>query len=196
MDRERTMNLASINAVLIVLIVSITTSSIGPFQAASACVQITSPSKNEAVPAGSTMEVSGTSDDNTQFNCNIQVMVNDKRPYQDATPVAGPGDYSKWSFTITPQYTEIEPGINKITSKATCDAPYEPFLVQDPITKQFVKFYSINVTGTSSSLDDFVPFPGSPSTSPEEQNGGDEANGANDGGEGNEENPPDGKLFE
>jgi hypothetical protein len=27
------------------------------------------------------------------------------------------------------QYAEIEPGINKITSKATCDAPYETFLV-------------------------------------------------------------------
>ena len=61
---------------------------------------------------------------------------------------------------------------------------------------QFVKFYSINVTGTSSSLGDSVPFSGSPSASPEEQNGGDEANGANDGGEGNEGNPPDGELFE
>ena len=190
------MNLASINALLIILTVSLTTSSSGLFQAASAFIQITSPSKNEAVPAGSTLEVSGTSDDNTQFNCKIQVLVNGKHPYQDAIPAAGPGDYSKWSFTITPQYTEIEPGLNKITSKATCDAPYEPFLVQDPITKQFVKFYSINVTGTSSSPGDSVPFSGPPSASPEEQNGGDEANGANDGGEGNEENPSDGELFE
>jgi len=62
-------------------------------------------------------------------------------------------------FSVTQQYAEIEPWINKITSKATCDAPYETFLVQDPITKQFVKFYSINVTGTSSSPGDFVPPP-------------------------------------
>ena len=127
MDRERAMNLASINAVLIILTVSLTTSCSGLFQVATAFIQITSPSKNEAVPAGSTLEVSGTSDDNTQFNCKIQVLVNGKRPYQDAIPAAGPEDYSKWSFTITPQYTEIEPGLNKITSKATCDAPYEPF---------------------------------------------------------------------
>jgi hypothetical protein len=121
--------------------------------------------------------------------------VNGKRHYQEAIPAAGPGDYSKWSFTITPQYSKIEPGLNKITFKATCDAPYEPFLIQDPITKQFVKFYSISVTGTSSSLGDSVPFPGSPSASPEEQNGGDKANGANDGDEGDEGNPPDGELF-
>jgi hypothetical protein len=56
MDRERTMNLASINALLIILTVSLTTSSSGFFQAASAFIQITSPSKNEEVPAGSTLE--------------------------------------------------------------------------------------------------------------------------------------------
>jgi len=39
-------------------------------------------------------------------------------------------------------------------------------------------------------------LPGSPSASPEEQNGGEEANQANDGGEGNEGNRPDGALFE
>jgi hypothetical protein len=59
MDRERTMNLASINAMLIILAVSLTTSS-NLFQAATAFIQITSPSKNEAVPAGSTLGVSGT----------------------------------------------------------------------------------------------------------------------------------------
>jgi hypothetical protein len=158
-------------------------------------IQITSPPKNEAVPAGYPLEISGTSDDNTQLNCNIQVIVNGKPPYQDATPVAGPGDYSKWSFTITPQYTEIEPGINKITSKATCDTPYEPFLLQDPITKQFVKYYSINVTGTSAP-GDLAPSPETPSTLPEGQNGGDEANGANDGGEDNEGNPIDDEPLE
>ena len=92
------MNSSSIIPVLVILVVYLTTSSSGLFQFVSAFIQITSPSKNEAVSVGSLLEVSGTSDDNTQFNCNIQVIVNDKRPYQDATPVAGPGDYSKWSF--------------------------------------------------------------------------------------------------
>jgi hypothetical protein len=205
MDRERKMNSASTIAVTIILVIYLTTSSSGLFQFASAFVQITSPPKNEVVTAGSPLEVLGTSDDNTQFNCNIQIIVNNNRPYQNATPVAGPGDYSKWSFTITPQYAEIEPGINKITSKAICDARYEPFLVQDNITRQFVKFYSINVTGTPSSLGNFVPSPEAPSASPDEQSSGDGDLGGNgdlEGDEGNagpgdtEESSPDDELFE
>jgi len=72
------MNLASINTVLIILIIYLSTNGTGLFQAASAFIQIISPSKNEAVPTGSPLEVSGTSDDNTQFNCKIQVLVNGK----------------------------------------------------------------------------------------------------------------------
>ena len=101
-------------------------------------------------------------------------------------------------FSVTQQYAEIEPWINKITSKATCDAPYETFLVQDPITKQFVKFYSINVTGTSSSPGDFVPPPEAPSASPEEENSGDgdvERNGGNGDTADDEENPSE-DIFE
>ena len=144
--------------VIITLVLSIATSS-GLLQFASAFVNIVSPSKGEPVPAGSTLEISGTSDDNAQFNCKIQVIVNDKRPYQETTPV-GPGDYSKWIFIVTPQYAEIEEGINKITSKAICDAAHEPFLVLDPLTKQYVKHYSINVTGVPSGagLESEEPF--------------------------------------
>ena len=97
------------------------TASTGFIPFASAFVNIVSPSKGEPVPAGSSLEISGTSDDNVQFNCKIQIIVNDKRPYQETTPV-GPGDYSKWVFIVTPPYAEIEEGINKITSRATCDA--------------------------------------------------------------------------
>ena len=124
----------------------LTISSTGLIRYASAFVNIVSPSKGEAVPAGSSLTVSGTSDDNAQFNCKIMVIVNDKRPYQETLPV-GPGDYSKWTFVVNPQYAEIEEGINTITSKASCDAPYESFLKLDPITKEYVKHYSINVTG-------------------------------------------------
>src|SRR5918996_336162 len=115
-------------------------------QYASAFVNIISPSKGEAVPAGSSLTISGTSDDSAQTNCNIQIIVNDNRPYQDTIPVA-PGDFSEWTFVVNPQYAEIEEGINTITSKALCDAPHEPFLVLDPLTRQYVKHYGINVTG-------------------------------------------------
>jgi hypothetical protein len=145
--------------VVIALMLSLTISTMGFFPYASAFVNIVSPSKGEAVPAGSPLTVSGTSDDTAQTNCNIQIIVNDNRPYQDTIPV-GPGDYSKWTFVVNPQYAEIEEGINTITSKALCDTPHEPFLVLDPLTRQYVKHYSINVTGVPAGVgvDSQEPF--------------------------------------
>jgi hypothetical protein len=145
--------------VVIALMLSLTISTMGFFPYASAFVNIVSPSKGEAVPAGSPLTVSGTSDDTAQTNCNIQVIVNDNRPYQDTIPV-GPGDYSKWTFVVNPQYAEIEEGINTITSKVSCDSPHEPFLILDPLTRQYVKHYSINVTGVpaGAGVDSQEPF--------------------------------------
>lgn len=137
--------------VLIAGLLSLIIIGAGLFQYASAFVNIVSPEKGAAVPAGSSLTILGTSDDNAQFNCNIRIIVDGHRPYQDTLPVA-PGDYSRWTFVIGPQYAVIEEGINTITSKAICDAPYEPFLVLDPLTKQYVKHYSINVTGVPSGL--------------------------------------------
>jgi hypothetical protein len=124
----------------------------GFIQYASAFVNIVSPEKDEVIPAGSPLTVSGTSDDNVQSNCRIQILVNDHRPYQDTIPVA-PGDYSEWTFVVNPQYAEIEEGINTITSKAICDAPHEPFLKLDPLTRQYVKHYSINATGVPAGIE-------------------------------------------
>jgi hypothetical protein len=138
--------------IILIVVLSIATST-GIIQFANAFVNIISPSKGEAVPARSPLTVSGTSDDNAQTNCNVQVLVNDHRPYQDTIPVA-PGDYSDWTFVVNPQYAEIEEGINTITSKATCDAPLEPVLKQDPLTRQYEKHYSINVTGVPSGIQD------------------------------------------
>jgi len=119
------------------------------FEVANAFIHITSPPKEEAVPAGAPLEISGDSSDTAQSNCNIQVVVDDKQPYQEVTPTGpgGPNDYSTWSFTVSPPYAEIEEGLNKITAKAICDAPYSPELKQDLLTKQYEKHYSINVTG-------------------------------------------------
>jgi hypothetical protein len=142
---------AALSMGLIAVLLSLTIMGVIFFQYASAFVNIVSPERGEAVPAGSSLTVSGTSDDNPQFNCKIQIIVNDHRPYQDTIPVA-PGDYSKWTFVINPQYAEIEEGINTITSKASCDAPYETFLKLDPLTRQYVKSYGINVTGVPSGL--------------------------------------------
>ena len=163
------------------------------FSYASAFVNIVSPPKGEAVPAGSHLTVSGTSDDNAQINCNIQIIVNGVRPYQDTIPVA-PGDYSEWTFVVNPQYAGIEEGINTLTSKAICDSPHEPFLVLDPLTRQYVKHYSINVTGVPSGLgveseEPFVfPAPG--------DDLGDGAGGTEEEQDEDEESTSDESVFE
>jgi hypothetical protein len=172
----------TVGVVIVFLVLSIA-SSTNLLQYANAFINIVSPSKGEAVPAGSSLTVSGTSDDNTQFSCNIQIIVNDHRPYQDTIPVA-PGDYSDWTFVVSPEYAEIEEGINTITSKAICDAPYESFLKLDPLTRQYVKHYSVNVTGVPSgaegggvdSEEPFVfPAPG------EDSGNGEDGGGVGDG---------------
>ena len=180
--------------VVIALMLSLTISSMGFFPFASAFVNIVSPSKGEAVPAGSTLIVSGTSDDTAQTNCNIQIIVNDKRPYQDTIPVE-PGDYSKWTFVVNPQYAEIEEGINTITSKASCDTPHEPFLVLDPLTRQYVKHYSINVTGVpaGAGVDSQEPFVFS---APGEESGAEEGGTGGEEDEEDEQSTSDESIFE
>ena len=184
------------SAVLIGIALIITMIGVGFLQYASAFVNIVSPSKGEAVPAGSSLTVSGTSDDNAQTNCNIQIIVNDNRPYQDTIPVA-PGDYSEWIFVVNPQYAEIEEGINTITSKALCDAPHEPFLVLDPLTRQYVKHYSVNVTGVPSGaegggVDSEEPFV-FPAPGEDSGNGGD--GGSVGDGDGDGDGESDDSLF-
>jgi hypothetical protein len=144
---ERYMN--PITALLLIGGIIISLIGITFFEAAYAFIHITSPPKQEAVPAGAPLEISGDSSDTVQSNCNILVVVDNKQPYQEATPT-GPGganDYSTWSFTVSPPYAEIEEGLNKITAKASCDSPYSPELKQDLLSRQYEKHYSINVTG-------------------------------------------------
>jgi hypothetical protein len=153
------------------------------FEAANAFVHITSPPKEEAVPAGSPLEISGDSDDTVQSNCKVLVIVDDKQPYQETTPAGpgGPNDYSKWSVTISPPYAEIEEGLNKITAKATCDALYGPELKQDLLTKQYEKHYSINVTGIPGG--NLAPPFAAPSDDIGVSEGGESEGGESEGGE-------------
>jgi hypothetical protein len=179
--------------VLVGIALSITIIVAGFIQYASAFVNIVSPGKGEAVPAGSSLTVSGTSDDNAQTNCNIQIIVNDNRPYQDTIPVS-PGDYSQWTFVINPQYAEIEEGINTITSKALCDAPNEPFLVLDPLTRQYVKHYGINVTGVPAGMGGGGVESEEPFVFPAPGEDSEEETGDGDGDE-DEESTSDESLF-
>jgi len=101
-------------------------------------VKILSPSKSQQVPVGKDLGVSGTSAANNTAGCGVSVKVNSISPYQKATPlgVGGTSDYSKWNFTLSPTYTTIKPGQNKITAKFSC--------ANNPAV---TSHYSVNVTG-------------------------------------------------
>jgi hypothetical protein len=47
-----------------------------------------------------------------QPNCQVSVIVNNVKPYQNATATGtgGAADYSKWKFDITSKYTTIKSG--------------------------------------------------------------------------------------
>src|ERR671932_1054071 len=104
-------------------------------------VKITSATRDQQLPVGKDLTVSGTSIDNATSNdCKVSVIVNKVRPYQPAT-ATGPGgatDYSKWKFDITSKYTTIKQGDNRITSKYEC--------ANNPDGNSFS---SVNLTGIS-----------------------------------------------
>ena len=103
-------------------------------------IKITSPTRGQQVPEGKDLTVSGTSIDNATSNCQVSVIVNNVKPYQNATATGtgGAADYSKWNFALTSKYTTIKPGENRITGKYEC--------ANNPASKGFS---SVNVTGAN-----------------------------------------------
>jgi hypothetical protein len=108
-------------------------------------VKITSPAKGQQVPIGG-LTISGTSTDDPVDNCQVSIILNGVKPYQE-TIATGPGsesgkatDYSTWKYTFTPSYAVIKEGVNKITSKISC-SPSTP--------TSLAKWYSVNVTGVA-----------------------------------------------
>jgi hypothetical protein len=103
-------------------------------------VKITLPAKGQQVPVGKNLIIFGTSTDNATSNCKVSIKANGVGPYRDASPTSNSsgrgGNYSNWNFTITPAYTTIKEGQNKITAKFACSS--------DPT---LVSHYSVNVTG-------------------------------------------------
>ena len=98
-------------------------------------VKIVSPTEGQQVPVGEELIASGESSDDTSKNCTVSVIVNNIKPYQSAYPTgaSGPGDYSKWSFTLSSNYTEITEGSNRITAKLSCP--------------ESTRWYSVNAMG-------------------------------------------------
>jgi hypothetical protein len=103
-------------------------------------IKITSPTRGQQLPVGKDLTISGTSMDTAASNCQVSVIVNNVKPYQNATAAGtgGPSDYSKWNFALTSKYTTIKQGDNRITARNEC--------VNDPASKGFS---SVNVTGVN-----------------------------------------------
>jgi hypothetical protein len=110
-------------------------------------VEITSPTKGQQIPAGSILNVTGTSTTaNATDHCVVSVIINGIRPYQKAIPTGsgnGTEDYTSWKFIDIPSYTTIKSGQNKITAKYSCMHNSDSSNTQP----NFVKYHSVNVTG-------------------------------------------------
>ena len=78
---------------------------------------------------------SGESSDDISKDCTVTVIVNNIKPYHtaSATGASGPEDYSKWSFTLSSNYTDIIEGRNRITAKLSCP--------------ESTRWYSVNAIG-------------------------------------------------
>ncbi|HET7390951.1 MAG TPA: hypothetical protein VFJ51_09025 [Nitrososphaeraceae archaeon] len=106
-------------------------------------VKITSPTRGQQVLISKNLTVSGvstTSGNPATSHCQVSVIVNNIKPYQQAkgTGTRGAADFSKWNFVLTSKYTTIKQGpSNKITAKNVCS--------NDPKAS----YYSVNVTGVS-----------------------------------------------
>jgi hypothetical protein len=106
-------------------------------------VKITFPKANSTIPAGP-LTINGTSSDTEQTDCRVYVDWNDLKPMQNVTAagINGTNDYSSWKFTYDQNYHFMAQGTNELTSKIIC--------TNNPSGNTTTKFYSINVTGTTS----------------------------------------------
>ena len=106
-------------------------------------VKIISPDKGDLVPLNSnnSLVIKGVSKDNVTSDCDVSVIINNVKPYQNVKPTGSQGDsdYSNWQYTVSSNYTNINEGSNKITSKILC--------LEGPQTLQ--AYYSVNVTATN-----------------------------------------------
>ena len=106
-------------------------------------VKIISPDKGDLIPLNSnnSLVIKGVSKDNATSDCDVSVIVNNVKPYQSVKPTGSQGanDYSNWQYTLSSNYTNINEGSNKITSKILClDG-----------SKKLQAYYSVNVTASN-----------------------------------------------
>ena len=123
-------------------------------------VKVASPINEEQVPVGNNnLKFIGTSTDSINSDCQVSVILNDIKPYQNVLPTGpgGKGDYSLWSFLLTPDYNAtIKEGPNKVTAKLSCANP-------NAATSALTTHYSVFFRGVNS-MPTTVAIPSSSST--------------------------------
>ena len=119
-------------------------------------IKIVKPVTTQNVSSQDELIISGQSSDNNLKNCSVSVIVNDVKPYQNAVAKGsgGAADFSEWEFVLHNNYTHINAGENKITSKLFCESASP-------------RWYSVFVNGVPNSSNEDV-F--SPVQSEEQQN--------------------------
>ena len=90
-------------------------------------VKVTTPTNDQQVSFpnndGKGLQLMGTSTDTIDTDCQVSVIANDIKPYQNTT-ATGPGgnkDYSTWTYLLAP--TLLKEGSNKVTARILCSSP-------------------------------------------------------------------------
>ena len=111
-------------------------------------IKIVRPVTTQNVSSQEELIISGQSSDNNLKNCSVSVIVNDLRPYQNAVAKGSGGatDFSEWEFVLHNNYTHINIGQNKITSKLFCESASP-------------RWYSVFVNGVTNSSNEDVFSP-------------------------------------
>jgi hypothetical protein len=104
--------------------------------AISESVKINTPAEGNQVPINEDLIISGESSDDATKDCGVSVIVNNVKPYHDATASGptGSSDYSEWNYTLGSNYTQVKEGSNRITAKLLC-------------SPEITKWYSVSVMG-------------------------------------------------
>jgi hypothetical protein len=92
-------------------------------------VEVTTPTNDQQVSLPNNnnnskgLQLMGTSTDTIDTDCQVSVIVNDIKPYQNTT-ATGPGgnkDFSTWTYSLAPPL--LKESSNKVTARILCSSP-------------------------------------------------------------------------
>jgi hypothetical protein len=92
-------------------------------------VKVTTPTNDQQVSLPNNnnnskgLQLMGTSTDTIDTDCQVSVIANDIKPYQNttATGLGGNKDYSTWTYSLAPIL--LKEGSNKVTARILCSSP-------------------------------------------------------------------------